>query len=452
MTRRGGVRPHLLSLLAFTAVALAWFLFLVARGGGLPTVGETYEVSAVIPSGAALAPGSRVTVAGAKVGKVTSVERLGMGARIGLELDDDRVHPLPRDSRVQIRQHTPVGENYVSITVGASRETIASGGGLQVEQAEEFVDVDKVLSVLKGETRDRARMTIRSLGGALRGRGDELNTVAGEGARFLDRSGRLVEVLHRDRAAAGRLVAGLGDVAAAIGARDAAIRTIGRRGLTALDAVRRNDEALGDTIDALPATLRRVGRTASTLRDVSGVATPVVDDATRALRALRPAVRRLPRATTAGRGVLGELTGAAPVLEATLQEVTKLSGPLSAALPKLHRTVCEAAPVLRYARPYFPEVLHILIGLGSSSNSYDATGHLIRLAPIFSENSVSGLPAEASEAIADVLYSTPQTALSFDPYPAPGSLGSTRATSNRPLGPERVPETGYVYPRVKADC
>jgi virulence factor Mce-like protein len=448
----------MLSLAAFTLVAAVWALFLLQKGGGLPEVGGSkYEVSALIPTGAALAPGSRVTVAGVHVGEVQTVARRGQGARILLRIDDEEVKPLPADSRVQIRQHTPVGENYVSITAGASSKKLESGATLPVTQADEFVDVDRLLSVLQGETRERARLTIRSLGGALEGRGDALNDVVGGGSRFLRDSGRLVDVLHRDRRSAARLVQQLGDVAAAVGQRDTAIGTIARRGLVALGALRDGDDALRRTIEELPESLRRIRRTSGTLASVSAVAKPVVDGAAVALRTLRPAVNRLQPASETGRAVMKELAGAAPSLRTTLKNVTALSGPLPKALPLLRKTVCEAAPILRYSKPYFPEALHILIGLGSSSNSYDATGHLIRLAPVLSENSVSGLPDNVSLAITELLYGgligkAGGTSVSYDAYPKPGMLGKTVATSNKPQGPEKVPETGFKYPRVEADC
>jgi len=458
MNAKRGLLPHILSVLAFTAVAVAWALFLLAKGGGLPDVGDkAYEVSAVIPSGAALAPGSRVTMAGVQVGRVKSVKRQGMGAKLVLELDDQDVLPLAADTRVQVRQHTPVGENYVGLVSGRSTRKLASGDALPVAQSDEFVDVDRLLSVLKGDTRERARQTIQSLGGALEGRGEKLNDLVAGTSAFLKPSAKFVDVLHQDRRQASRLIAQLGDVAAAIGQRDAAISTIARQGLTSMQAIRSRDDALRSTIEELPSSLQRIRSTSETVRSVSAVARPVVDDAALALRTLQPTVARLRPAAQAGRGVMRELSGAAPGLERTLQQVTKLSGPLSAALPKVHKTICEAAPALRYLKPYMPEVLHILIGLGSSSNSYDATGHLIRLAPIFSENSLSGAPPEVSAAANTLLYSglvgeNGGTSLNFDPYPKPGSLGKTVATSNVPLGPEKVPDTGYKYPRVEADC
>lgn len=456
--RKHRLAPHLASLALFTVVAVAWATFLLGKGGGLPRLGgSTYAVEALIPSGAALAPGSRVTVAGVDVGRVKEVQRRGIGARIRMEIADKDVLPLAADSRVQIRQHTPVGENYVAISAGRSAQKLPSGGVLPVTQADEFVDVDRLLSVLKGPTRARARQTIQGLGFALRGRGEQLNEVVGQTARFLPAAGTFVRTAYQDREHAARLVDQLGDVAAAIGQRDDAITQIADRGLVALDAIRDRDASLRQTIALLPQSLRRVRSTADRVRAVTAVAQPVVQDATATLRALRPVVGELGPAATQGRRVMHELRGAEPGLQGILDALGPLSQTLPGTLGKAHKAICQAAPMLRYSKPYFPEALHILTGLGSVSNSYDATGHLLRLAPIFGENSVSGLPASVSQASQQLMYAglvsdTVHNKIDYDAFMKPGSLGHTVATSNTPLGPAGMKAAGYTYPHVTADC
>lgn len=460
MNRRSTIFPQLLSLLGFTAVAVAWALFLLAKGGGLPNLGsDPYKVSAVIPTGAALAPGSRVTMAGVDVGRVKKVKREGIGARLQLEITDKDVLPLASDSRVQVRQHTPVGENYIALVAGKSRQKLSSGDALSVDQADEFVDVDKLLSVLKGPTRQRARQTIQGLGGALHGRGSEMNALLSGAGRFLQRPApQIVDVLYKDRTQASRLIDQLGNLAASIGQRDDAITTIAGQGLTSLTALNSRNDTLRNIVGQLPATLRSVRSATGTVRRVSTVARPVVDNATLALTDLQPVVARLQPAANAGRGVVDQLAGAAPGLKGTLKQVTQLSGPLATALPKLHKTVCEAAPIVRYAAPYIPDAMGLIIGLGSASNSYDATGHLIRLAPVDEAGFNSGLPDSVIKARQTLLNSgllssaTGGNHVNFDAYPKPGAMGASKATSGVPIGPEEVPKTGYKYPRIEADC
>jgi phospholipid/cholesterol/gamma-HCH transport system substrate-binding protein len=458
MNRRGTILPQLLSLLGFTAVAVAWALFILGKGGGLPHLGsEDYRVSAVIPTGAALAPGSRVTMAGVDVGRVKKVQRKGIGAQLQLTIKDKAILPLRADTRVQVRQHTPVGENYIALVAGRSTRTLPSGSALTAAQADEFVDVDRVLSVLKGRTRERARQTIQGLGGALDGRGEQLNGLLSGAGRFLKPAGHVVDTLHQDRVKASRLVDQLGNVAESNGQRDAAITTIANQGLQSFAALSSRDQALRRTLEQLPQTLRQIRGASDTVRTVSAAARPVVDDATLALTALRPVVARLRPAGDAGAGVLRQLSGAAPGLQGTLKQLTALSPPLSASLPKVHQSICQLAPAVRYLKPYVPDSLHILMGLGSSSNSYDGTGHLIRLAPVLGENSLSGMPAEVSSTASELLHTglignAAGTKISFDAYPKPGDLGHAGATSNRPIGPEAVPQSGYKYPRIEADC
>src|SRR5919108_1997388 len=113
-----GFGKHVATVVAFFAVFAAFIVVVLTKSGAVPTPGTTYKVRAIVPSASLLTPGARVTTAGAKVGIVKKVERasdIGPGAKITLELTDDKVTPLPRDSRVQIRTRSQVGENYVAI-------------------------------------------------------------------------------------------------------------------------------------------------------------------------------------------------------------------------------------------------------------------------------------------------------------------------------------------------
>lgn len=456
MDRTTHVGRALISVLLVTAVAVGWALWIAAKGGGLPHLGgERYHVAVVLPTATSLATGSRVTMAGVDVGRVTNVERAGMGARVELRFDDDAVTPLRTDSRVRLRQRTPVGETYISIDAGNAETSYASGAVIPVSQAEEYVDVDQILSTLHGRTRERARETIRSLGGALDGRGDDLNRLLSDGSSFVDSGARVLDIVHRDRAKVSRLVDRLGSVASALGERDQAISVLAHKGLAGLRAIRDNDEALAAVLRDLPDTLERVRSTGTVLRNVSARATPTVDELAGALSDLRGAVRNLDPAMRAGSSVLGPLEGAAPKLRTVLSDATALSGPLPETLPALHKTICELAPMARYIKPYMPDPLGIVLGLGSGSNPYDATGHTVRLAPIFSDNSVSGLPAPLLEAQSTLLHGgllSKVNALNYDFYMEPGELAKTYAKSDKPIGPEDTPETGFVYPRVHADC
>ena len=450
-----GYRGHVATFVVAVAVAFGFLLFFIGVGGGLPSLHSTYRVEALLPTSGSLTPGARVTMAGAKVGRVTSVGRRGLGALVQMQIDDDRVTPIPRDSRVQLRDRTPVGEGYVTIFPGRSRATLPSNGVLPMTQADDHVDVDQLLSVLQGQTRDQARQLIQGLGGALAGNGQRLNTLVGGTAGALTQGSYVVRTLANDRTQVGRLVQQFGDVAAAIGDRGTAVMQLGRRGLASFRAIASRDAALRRLLGELPATLTQVHQTSTTLASVTDRATPVVANLAVALREVRPAVRRLYPAAHVGRSAVRELGAAAPSLQETLRRLEALAAPAASALPAVRSTLCQVNPVIRYAKPYTPDVTAAIVGLSSASNSYDALGHLIRLTPIITDNTLVGLPANVSTAAHTLLHAgllSKSNGLNWDPYPAPGQTGKSSASGKSILGPEALGKTGYKYPHILADC
>jgi phospholipid/cholesterol/gamma-HCH transport system substrate-binding protein len=436
-------------------VAFAFLLTLLYLGHGLPSTTSSYELKAVLPTSAALAPGARVTMAGADVGTVRGVQRRGAGALVDLRIDDHRVTPLPVDSTVQLRSRTPVGENYVSIRPGRSGRRLASGASLPMSQAGEYVDVDQILTVLQGRSRDDARRLLQGLGGALRGRGPQLHTVLGQSARALHDGAEVVHVFDNDRAQISQLVEQLGDVTRAVGERGDAIRRLSADGLTTFRAIARRDSSLRAFLDALPPTLSQVRSTSGKLSTTTGAVAPVLAQLAVALRQVRPAVRRLAPAAATGQRVVSELQSAAPALRVTLGRLRAFSEPATSALPAVRGAFCQLDPVLHYAKPYAADVTSALGGLGSAANAYDALGHTIRLTGLISDDSLVGLPAPVETAAQTLLHSgmmAKTSGLSWDPYPAPGQIGRNSASGKDVLGPDAVPQTGYRYPRLHADC
>jgi len=348
-----------------------------------------------------------------------------------------------------------VGENYVTLTPGRSRTTLRDGSVLPLAQADDFVDVDQVMSVLQGQTRERARRLFQGLGGALRGRGDDLNAVVDGTAGALTHGSHVVRVLADDRRQVAQLVQQLGDLGSAIGSREAAIGQLGRQGTVAFRAIASRDSALRRLLAELPSTLGQVRRTTTTLHGVTRRATPVVANLAAALADVRPAVRNLRPAARVGRGVVAQLGGAAPKLRVTLGRLRQLSPPLSAALPPVRKALCQVDPVLRYAKPYTPDVVSAIIGLGSSANSYDALGHLIRMTPIVNDNYFVGGPPEVSAAAHELVHSglfAKSNGLTWYPYPKPGEMGRAAARGTSVLGADAFAKTGYKFPHIQADC
>ncbi|MCW3016198.1 MAG: virulence factor Mce family protein [Solirubrobacterales bacterium] len=450
---RAGYRGHLLTAVLAGAAAFAAFAGFYVTGGGVDLRGG-YQLNAIVPTSASVTAGSRVTMAGVRVGRITGVRRSGAGTAIEMHITDDRVVPLPADSRVTLRQRTPVGENYVSITPGSSTVRVPSGGALR--SADEYVDLDQILSILSGPQKARARALIQGTAAGVRGRGDGLNELLGGAAGTLSSGSGVLDSLAVNRQHVAQLVVRLGAVSSAVGERAASVRVIADKGLASLRAVARRDQALSRLLGELPGTLDQVRATSTRLSTVSRVAAPVVANLAAGLKEVRPAVRSLRPAAQEGRAVVRGLSATAPGLGRTLRRAQSLSAPLAAALPQLRLALCQVNPAVRYLKPYAPDLSSWFIGLGSASNSYDAIGHLIRLTPIVNENSVVGLPDNVSRAAHTLLragFLSKVSGLTLRPYPQPGMVGKDAAGPGDTLtGPADVAASGYRFPHVEADC
>ncbi|HEX6390543.1 MAG TPA: MlaD family protein [Solirubrobacteraceae bacterium] len=445
-----GWRAHVAWSALAIAFATAFALFLFRGAGTLPEVGDEYRVRAVLPAAGGLAARSRVTIAGVDVGDVERVERRGAGVVVELSLDDDHA-PVARDSRVVLRQRTLLGEKYLQIVPGRARARVPDGGLLGVEQANEFVEVDDVLSQLRGRTRRNAQQAIRSLGLAVGDRGRELNRVVDGTSAMITTGAPVVASLARERRHITRLVANLGDLATEIGDRGLALRTLGAQATAAFGAVAGQDRALRATLEQLPSTLNQVRATSGVLRTTTRTATPVVGRLATAVDGLRPVVRRLePAARDTGR-VLDALGAAAPGLTRTVGALRRVSPPAVRAFPQLRKVLCQLNPLLRYVAPYDRELAAVITGLGSAVNSYDANGHLARLFIGAGPSSLLALPPAVAKAQNELLQTGVLQKihlLGYNPYPAPGKANDDSVGRNS-IGPADA-ENRYV--RVQADC
>jgi len=452
------VRRHLRTVVCFGVVMIACFVLLLKLSDGLPALGDRYTVKTILPtSGAQLVPGARVTLGGVAVGNVGSVERRGAGALVELELHEKSAYPLPSDSQVQLRQRTALGENYIALLWGTSKDSLADGGVIPISQAEEAVDVDDLLSVLKGRTRTRVRQLLRTTAATLGGRGKDLNQLLDGTGGTLEHGGGAVRQLVRDQVQIAQISAQLGDLASTIGERGEDIDLVARESQVALRAIADKDDRVRDLLNVLPGTLDQMRTTSGTLGRVSDQAAPVLGELATAVREVRPAARRLLPAATEGRSLVREIGATAPKLETVLAKARKLSPPTVRTLPRLRAVLCDVNPMLRYLQPYVKDVLNTLTGLNSATNAYDAIGHTIRLAPVLSDNSLAALPPDASRAARELLHAGLITEgsndLNWNPYPKPGTAANGITPGEDFLGPDELADgRHYKYPRIVEDC
>jgi phospholipid/cholesterol/gamma-HCH transport system substrate-binding protein len=260
-----------------------------------------------------------------------------------------------------------------------------------------------------------------------------------------------MDALDDRRSELGRLVDDLCVLTTAIGDRGTTLRELVHDGRMTAEAMSARDDALRAMLERLPDTLRQVRRTTTILDAVSGRAAPVVANLGYALRDLEPAVHALGPAASEGRSVMRELSAAAPLLEGTLDRVTRLAPAAARALPALRRAMCEVNPALKYLSPYDRDLAGFIQNFGSSGGYYDANAHAARLMVVVGESSQPFTNPAVRDAL-DLLLANDAVAKSYlyryEPLPGPGNAGIT-ASADMATGRKSV--TGK-YPRVRAEC
>lgn len=436
-----------LSLLFTVAFCGYW----LSKSNSLPTFGDSYEIRADVPRTSSLVPGTSVRMAGLEVGHVTAVTRKGGIAQVTMKID--RKHtPIPADSRVGVRLRTLIGENYASIYPGRSATKLDSGATLPLSQAEDYVDVDEILSVLQGDTRKQAQQMIRGLGAGVKGRGAQLNAFVRDTTRLTDSGVRLVDTLGRDRKQVSRLVDNFGRVMQSVGERGGAVRDTARGLRETFVAVSERDKALREVFKQMPQTLGQLETTSNVVRSTTGTLSPTLTNLAAAVRAVGPAVKQLRPAAAEGRDVLRQVSATAPPLSGTLKRVRNLAGPTAAALPQVRNTLCELVPALDYVAPYGRDIASFAQNvLSSAANYYDATGHALRLGVSLAETAVMATPKvvrDASQKLFDTGILSKLHLHGYDPYPGSGNVGNLKKGAGV-KGPDDWP---YKYERIEAAC
>ena len=228
--RRGGIAaglaasPTLIGAVAVMVAIVAVFLAYNANTG-LPFV-PTYRIAAELPNASRWCRATRSASAGfgsawSRTSSRSSTRTAAVSANLDLKLDAD-IEPLPVDSTIVVRTRSALGLKYLEIGRGTSEEGYRQGDTIPlssygaVDNLEQPVEIDEVLSTFDEPTRIAIQANLVEFGNALAGRGPDLNAALGRLPRVVRVLEPVTENLNSPRTGFERFITASAAVAAEV--------------------------------------------------------------------------------------------------------------------------------------------------------------------------------------------------------------------------------------------
>jgi ABC-type transporter Mla subunit MlaD len=360
MRRRGSAsivaNPVLVGAVTMLTVTIAVFLAYNANNG-LPFV-PTTTLLAEVPNGAEVVKGVEVREGGYRIGVVeeTMPQRRGDGQVVGvlrLKLDQS-AGPFPADSRVIVRPRSPLALKIVQFERGDSRRGLQDGQRIPVGQAEIRTDLDELYTLYDEPTRRGVRGNLEGFGGALAGRGIDLNTTIQTLPEFLGVVAPVMRNLSDTATDLPTFFDELADFTRVIAPVSGTFAGSFTSQADTFDAISRDPEALKATISKGPDTLADSTRSFRVQRPFLRDTALLSQDLNAASRDLRAALPPVNRALEVGTPVTRRTIALQNELQGVFASLRDLATTptTNGALRGLTATVTTLQPQLRFLGPY----------------------------------------------------------------------------------------------------
>ncbi len=440
------MRRLALIFLVLVAVPVVLVFGTGAGGGG---GGGNYQVRAIFDYVRAV-PGEDVKVAGAKVGKISSLHVTPDNkAAVVLDINRAGFSPFHTDAHCTIRPQSLIGETFAECSPGSARApvlpAIKHGDGkgqhlLGVQHTSSPVDVDEISDIMREPTRERLSILINEFGTALAGRGKDLNAAIHRANPALRDTDKVLAILAQQNRTLADLAKNSDQVLQPLAARRQQVAdfiTQANRTAQATAAVR-GDISAG--IHRFPAFLRQLKPTLTDLGALSDEMTPVITDLGRAApgfnrfiielgpfsKASIPAVKSLGQATTVGTPALVK---SLPIAT-DLAQLAVNADPVSKNLDALQKSLSATGAVNRLMDYIFFQMQAI--------NGFDSISHYLRAGLILNACSTYVTKVVAPDCLANFNKTSAASASSSSSSTGDPILDRTHAAILKALSGQKV--------------
>jgi phospholipid/cholesterol/gamma-HCH transport system substrate-binding protein len=295
-------------LLALGLVAAVVVVVLLVSGGGSSDDG--YRVRAVFDNGGFMVKGEEVRVAGATVGQIESVDvsmpddkvAYENGKRVAkpgkaiivMKIEDAGFHDFRRDASCQIRPQSLIGEKFVDCRTTLPRapgskpapplEQIPDGEPgegqylLPLGNNGTSVDPDLINDIQSLPYAQRFRLIFNELGGALAGRGEDLEVLVKRANPVLRDVDTLFGVLSAQRKQLAQLASDSDQILTPLARERRAVAGFFTNSGAAAEASAEKGPELEEALQKFPTFLAEFRQTMKSLQTFSDAGTPLLED------------------------------------------------------------------------------------------------------------------------------------------------------------------------------
>jgi phospholipid/cholesterol/gamma-HCH transport system substrate-binding protein len=387
--------------------ALGLAAAVVAVGVVAIDLDDGYEVQFVMPSAAQLAEGSPVWIDGADAGSVTDLRVENGRAVVTASIADEHA-PLHDGTTTRVEWSSAIGERLLTVEPGP-QENVELQDRALVEAPSRQIEVDQVLAMLDGPTRERVSSLVEELNTTVSGSEDQLRATIKESGYAVNALGSVLDAVGKDGPAIRSLVTELDNLTSITSEHQSQTASSVQQLTTLTSSIADQQEALSSTLQQLPSTLSVANSTLGRVPAASRETVALLQD-------LEPATDRLPGVTKNLTPVLRDLRPTVadlrPLLASASELLERTPGLLEGAqavVPDVDTLLQGLTPALSFLRPYTPEGIGMLHNWGQAFAPYDGRGHVW-----------AGMLAPGTNAVDESLIRLPGAAA--NPSPLPGQV------------------------------
>jgi phospholipid/cholesterol/gamma-HCH transport system substrate-binding protein len=405
-SRAGTARVLAASALALVVLIIAYLLF---AGGG----GASYQL--IFTEAGQLVRGDQVQVGGVPVGSVTNLVLTPENkARVTIHIDSS-LTPLHQGTVAQIRvpSLSSVANRYIALTPGPNNNpSLAAGATLPSSATREVTDLDQLFNTLNPKTLKGLQQFIQGSAEQYVGAARDVGLTARYFPPSLSATDHFFSELVRDQAVFTNFLVETAKAVTTIGARKEALTDLIGNADKTFEAIGSQQSALARGLHQLPLTLRQGNRTFAELPSTFQALETLVNTS-------RPTTKPLTTLLARLRPLLGAATpavhnfnlafnrpGANNDLTDLVRALPTLAKTLTTASPSTVTGEKESVPITAFFGPYSPDLEGTLRTFGQAGSYYDATGHYVRVNPIFPDFTLGSnntlKPASPQQALANL--------------------------------------------------